>query len=91
VIKVGGITEFLKVADMGMKLAPHSPYFGPGALATIHLIAARAPEARFEIFYLWADAKPYPGVLEKNSVSVPESPGLGFEPDAGVIAKYRAG
>ncbi|MDA0276439.1 MAG: hypothetical protein O2979_10205 [Proteobacteria bacterium] len=50
VTKVGGITEFLKVAalaaDRGVKLAPHSPYFGPGAMATLHLLAAQAEEAR---------------------------------------------
>src|SRR6201992_911236 len=42
VIKVGGVTEFLKVArladEFGVKLIPHSPYFGPGFLATLHLM-----------------------------------------------------
>src|SRR5262249_19627681 len=36
VTKVGGITEYLKVAaladERGVRLAPHSPYFGPGLL-----------------------------------------------------------
>ena len=35
VTKVGGVTEFLEVAAIadaqGVRLAPHSPYFGPGA------------------------------------------------------------
>jgi hypothetical protein len=43
VIKVGGITEYLNVvapADaMNVKLAPHSPYFGPGPLATLQLMS----------------------------------------------------
>ena len=91
VIKVGGITEFLKIADMGMKLAPHSPYFGPGALATLHLIAAKAPEARFELFYLTPEALPIPGILGKTSVAVPEGPGLGMDPDPEVIRRFRAG
>src|SRR5688500_17088795 len=56
VTKVGGVTEFLKVAalarELGVKLAPHSPYFGPGALATLHLLAALTDDARFEYFYL---------------------------------------
>src|SRR3979490_3350987 len=38
VIKVGGITEYPKVAaladEMDERLAPHSPYFAPGLLAT---------------------------------------------------------
>ena len=45
VTKVGGVTEFLKVATLadaaGVTLMPHSPYFGPGFLATLHLTAAR--------------------------------------------------
>ena len=43
VTKVGGILEFLKVATLAeihnLTLAPHSPYFGPGFLATLHLLA----------------------------------------------------
>ena len=42
VTKVGGITEFLKVAaiadEFGVRLMPHSPYFGPGLLATLQLL-----------------------------------------------------
>ena len=45
VIKVGGITEYLKVAaladELGVRLAPHSPYFGPGLLATLQLMSLR--------------------------------------------------
>ena len=91
VIKVGGITEFLRVADMGMQLAPHSPYFGPGALATLHLIAAKAPEARFELFYLSAETMLYDGVFGRATVAVPEGPGLGMDPDPGILKRYRAG
>src|SRR5207244_431588 len=72
VTKVGGISEFLKVVGLaaarGARVAPHSPYFGPGALATLHLIAAKVPEARFELFYLWADATLYPGLFGKPQV-----------------------
>src|SRR5215468_3673485 len=55
VIKVGGITEFLKVADLadelGVKIVPHSPYFGPGFLATLQLLSLRN-EGLIEVFYL---------------------------------------
>ncbi len=90
VTKVGGISEFAKVARLGARLAPHSPYFGPGAVATLHLIAALAPEARFELFYLWAEATLYPGLFGKPEVGVPQEPGLGVDPDPDVIARYRA-
>jgi D-galactarolactone cycloisomerase len=94
VIKVGGITEFLKVARLadkhGVQIAPHSPYFGPGALATLHLLAATVPEARFERFYLWAEASLFPGVFDEPKLSLPDRPGLGFDPDPDVLERYRA-
>jgi L-alanine-DL-glutamate epimerase-like enolase superfamily enzyme len=96
VTKVGGITEFLKVAELArdhaVKLAPHSPYFGPGALATLHLLAALTAEARFEYFYLWADATLYGSALQPRGgeLALPHAPGLGIEPDPDVMRRYRA-
>jgi D-galactarolactone cycloisomerase len=95
VTKVGGITEFRKVAALaaqrGVKLAPHSPYFGPGALASLHLIAALAPEARFEYFFLEVDAWLYGDLLVpgRGELGVPQGPGLGADPDPEVIRRYR--
>jgi L-alanine-DL-glutamate epimerase-like enolase superfamily enzyme len=93
VTKVGGITEFMKVIELAraknILLAPHSPYFGPGALATLHLIAARIPEARFEHFYLQPEAWLYPAYFARDPLPLPEAPGLGFEPDAEVMRRYR--
>ncbi len=96
VTKVGGVTEFRRVAQLAAKhkvrLAPHSPYFGPGALATLHLIAALAFEERFEYFYLWADAALYGEALapKAGALAVPQAPGLGADPDAEVLRRYRA-
>jgi D-galactarolactone cycloisomerase len=94
VIKVGGITEFVKVAQLaaerGVPLAPHSPYFGPGALATLHLLASQVPEARFEYYYLSPEATLYPGFFGRNALQVPQGPGLGLDPDPGVMQRYRA-
>ncbi len=95
VTKVGGVTEFRKVAALAaerrVKLAPHSPYFGPGALATLHLIAALAEEARFEYFYLQADAALYGDLLtpRRGELEVPQGPGLGADPDLDVVRRYR--
>jgi L-alanine-DL-glutamate epimerase-like enolase superfamily enzyme len=97
VTKVGGVTEFRRVAALAaerrVKLAPHSPYFGPGALATLHLIAALAPEARFEYFYLHADAWLYGDLLapQRGDLKVPQDPGLGADPDLDVVRRYRVG
>ena len=96
VTKVGGITEFLKVTalvrERGVKLAPHSPYFGPGALATLHLLAALTEEARFEYFYLWAEAGLYGSALQPRGgeLAVPRAPGLGADPDPELLRRYRA-
>jgi L-alanine-DL-glutamate epimerase-like enolase superfamily enzyme len=95
VTKVGGISEFRKVAalaaERGVKLAPHSPYFGPGALATLHLIAALAPDSRFEYFYLQVDAGLYGDLLApaRGELRVPLAPGLGADPDPDVLRRYR--
>jgi len=95
VTKVGGITEFLKVAALadarGVRVAPHSPYFGPGALATLHLLAAR-PDARFEYFYLRAEGKLFGAALDPagGALAVPGGPGLGVDPDPDVIRRFRA-
>ena len=96
VTKVGGVTEFLKVRALAeahnVRLAPHSPYFGPGALATLHLLASGADDAMFEHFYLQAAAKLYGTALDpvNGVLALPTGPGLGVEPDAAVVRRYRA-
>src|ERR1700694_2687349 len=56
VTKVGGVTEYLKVValadERGVKLAPHSPYFGPGFLATLQLMSLRDDGTFVEVFYM---------------------------------------
>ncbi len=96
VTKVGGVTAFREIASLasrkGVTLAPHSPYFGPGALATLHLIAALAPEARFEYFYLQAEAALFGSLLSprRGELHVPPAPGLGADPDPEVIRRFHA-
>jgi L-alanine-DL-glutamate epimerase-like enolase superfamily enzyme len=96
VIKVGGITEYQKVVsladEMKIRLAPHSPYFGPGFLATLHLMATRDDNTFVEVFYmkraacLWGDRIE---VDARGTIAVPDGPGLGYEPDMAVIEKFR--
>lgn len=96
VTKVGGITEYLKVvalADaMGVKLAPHSPYFGPGFLATLQLMSLREDGTFIEAFYMNRAACLWAGRIDvdaKGTVAVPDGPGLGYEPDRDVMERYR--
>ena len=95
VTKVGGITEFLKVVNLCRKLkisvAPHSPYFGPGFLATTQLISAMDEDVPFERFYMTPEASLFGTAIDPDNgnLQVPEGPGLGLDPDAHVIQEYR--
>ncbi len=95
VIKVGGITEFLKVADLadqlGVEVIPHSPYFGPGFLATLHLLAIR-DAGLIEMFFMTRPACLWGGRIDADAsgrVAVPQGAGLGYEPDRDVMERYR--
>lgn len=95
VIKAGGITAMLKVCDLARaqkaSVAPHSPYFGPGLLATVHLCAARSEIGMVERYYCDLEASPFGAAIDPTGgrFTVPEGPGLGVEPDPGVIARCR--
>lgn len=95
VIKVGGITEFLKVAtagdELGVTIIPHSPYFGPGFLATLQLMSVRS-EGYIEAFYMKRAADLWRGRVDvdgNGDIAVPDGPGLGYEPDLSVMEQYR--
>jgi L-alanine-DL-glutamate epimerase-like enolase superfamily enzyme len=97
VTKVGGITEFLKVSTLadsaGVTLMPHSPYFGPGFLATLHLTAARGqPGALVERYHMDLEASLYGPLIDPvdGAFAVPQGPGLGPDPDPDVIKTYAA-
>ena len=97
VTKVGGVTEFLKVQAFAetacVEVAPHSPYFGPGFLATLQLIAARPkPDPLAEYYHLDLEASLYGDLFTPvdGAFVVPDGPGLGRDPDPDVIRTYRA-
>jgi L-alanine-DL-glutamate epimerase-like enolase superfamily enzyme len=86
ITKHGGVSGMLAVMamarDAGVAVVPHSPYFGPGLLATLHVLAA-APEAE-PIEYYFADlaAPPMGDALTPRDgfIALPAAPGLGLEP-----------
>ncbi len=97
VTKVGGVTQMRKVMALaeafGVTVVPHSAYFGPGLLASIHCIAAMAAPTLVERYD--ADFKEnvmrdaiMPG--SNGCIAVPQGPGLGVDPDPALIAKLRA-
>jgi len=81
-----GISRVLEVAAMaraaGVAVVPHAPYFGPGLLATAHLIAAWGEGAALEFYYADLDRPPYGDALlpRDGTVALPQGPGLGLEP-----------
>lgn len=95
VAKVGGVSEFLQVIalarEYGVRVAPHSPYYGPGALATLHLLTCLPEPVWFELFYLNAEAALFGEALKavNGVMAIPQGPGLGCDPDPDVIARYR--
>lgn len=96
VTKVGGITEFRNVAALaathGVSVMPHSPYFGPGFLATLQLAAAEPQPMLIERLYCRNEASLYGTLTDPvdGRFRLPEGPGLGAEPDPAVIAAYTA-
>ena len=97
VTKVGGITQFLRVAAdaqrKGLTVMPHSPYFGPGFLATLHLSACLPAAPLVERFYLQLEASLYGNLIDPRDgqFELPGGAGLGPDPDPDVIRDYRVG
>ena len=95
VTKVGGVTELRRVVALaetfGVPVVPHSAYFGPGLLASIHCIAAMPRETLVERFYCdFADNPLGEAIHPKNGrIAVPQGPGLGVDPDPQLIDKLR--
>jgi D-galactarolactone cycloisomerase len=97
VTKIGGIGEMLRVIDLcraeGVAVAPHSPYFGPGFIATLHIIAAMPEKPLVEVLWLDMEANPFHSFVVPTGgrLKVPQGPGLGCDPDPAVVERYRTG
>jgi L-alanine-DL-glutamate epimerase-like enolase superfamily enzyme len=95
VTKIGGVSEMMRIAGLarerGVALVPHSPYFGPGLLATLHMAAAFEHESMIE--YSFADLGANPlgdAIAVKNGrIALPGGAGLGRDPDPDLVARYR--
>ncbi|MGG5822109.1 mandelate racemase/muconate lactonizing enzyme family protein [Falsiroseomonas sp. HW251] len=93
VAKLGGLSAMLRVAEIakrrGARFAPHSPYFGPALLATIHLLAAIAPTTPVEAYFFDLGAGPFGDAVMPQGArfAVPQGPGLGCDPDPEVLAR----
>jgi L-alanine-DL-glutamate epimerase-like enolase superfamily enzyme len=97
VTKIGGITEMRKIIAAAeahsVQVIPHCAYFGPGNLASIHIVASLSTDTLLENIYANLEASPYGDamVATNGKVRVPQGPGLGVEPDMAIVEKYRQG
>lgn len=97
VTKIGGITEMRKIVALAeahsAEIVPHCAYFGPGNLASIHIVASLATDTLLENIYANLEANPFGDAMlaRDGRVRVPTGPGLGVEPDMAVVEKYRQG
>ena len=93
--KVGGLSEVLKIlktngGPLGLPFTPHSPYFGPGFLATLQLAGAVETTRFVEYLYVHPDRWVYKDMPlpENGMVSIPDGKGLGMDPDPEVLERY---
>jgi L-alanine-DL-glutamate epimerase-like enolase superfamily enzyme len=95
VTKIGGITEMLKIMDLCQyfetPVMPHSPYFGPGLLATLHLAAVLQPETMIEYSFADLGANPLGDciLMRHGRIDIPRGPGLGCDPDLDILHEFR--
>ena len=95
VTKIGGVTEMRRVMTLaetfGVPVVPHSAYFGPGLLASIHCIAAMAAESLVERFYCDFAENPLGEAIhpKRGRIAVPQGPGLGVDPEPRLLEKLR--
>jgi L-alanine-DL-glutamate epimerase-like enolase superfamily enzyme len=93
--KMGGVTELRKVFSIAsvnnVVVMPHSFYDGPGLLAAMHASAALGTtDTMVEWRCFDLEAQLYGGVLRpsRDRIFVPQGPGLGIDPDPGVLHAY---
>ena len=94
VTKVGGISEWRRIAEFaarrGTQIAPHSFYFGPGFIATLHLMTALPGCTYVEVAgcSLETPLLQEPLDFRDGTVGVPEGPGLGVTLNSEVVGRY---
>ena len=93
IIKLGGLTTMLKAYRLGrqynVQVQPHCFFYGAGMLATAHVVAAMDETAFLEVPWIEFSALLMPEAKFGPRCILPETPGLGFNPDPDVMERYR--
>lgn len=91
---IGGVSEAIRaIAALGaldVSVAPHTPFLGPAALASLHLISAMEGSAYFATIDAEDHMDPYGIGLArwKPALDVPAGPGLGHDPDPAWLKRH---
>jgi len=94
VCMLGGLSEAKRALAMlaaAKKIAaPHTPFVGPAALASLHMLAVAQSEGYFATVEADDSMDPFGfgHTRWKASLEVPTGPGLGFDPDPVFLNRY---
>ena len=97
VTKLGGIGEMVRIIHLcqanGVEVAPHSPYFGPGLVATLHVAAAIVERPLIEVLWVEMKESPFDPWIRPvdGALRVPHGPGLGCDPDPDLLRRCTRG
>lgn len=91
VAKIGGISGVLDVVQLAKRfdvsVVPHCFYYGAGLMATAHLVSTLPDDVWLEIPWLQWPETLYPAQTFAPSLTLPNTPGLGFSPDPAVLKR----
>ncbi|APW39531.1 mandelate racemase [Rhodoferax koreense] len=92
-IKCGGVTALQRVAEAcanhpGVRFSPQTAFFGPGFLATLHVLAAAEQDTIIERLFCDLAFTPYRDTipLVNGTFTLASAAGLGAEPDVEILA-----
>ena len=94
VCMLGGLSEARRAVAMveaaGKMAAPHTPFIGPAALASLHLLAVAGAEGYFAAIEPGPSREMYGMALARwqATVDVPTAPGLGFDPAPDFLRRH---
>jgi len=97
VCMIGGVSEAKNALDLltknGVAIMPHTPFIGPAALASIHMISTLGGNGFFAMIEAEDHMDLYGAGFTcwRNAVEVPVAAGLGFDPATEYLERYALG